>query len=41
MTIQHGNFTIVLHRPNLTKEEKENRERQVLAVLEQTKAVKP
>ena len=35
-TLQHGNCTIVVHRPDLTKEEKTTRERQVLAVLEST-----
>lgn len=35
-TLQHGNCTIVVHRPVLTKEEAARRERQVLAVLETT-----
>lgn len=35
-TLQHGNCTIVVHRPNLTREETVERERQVLTVLEAT-----
>lgn len=35
-TLRHGNYTIVVHRPVLTKEEAARRERQVLAVLETT-----
>jgi len=33
-TLQHGNCTIVVHRPDLTKEETAKREQQVLTVLE-------
>lgn len=32
-TIQHGNCTIVIHRPNLTKAERVNRERAVIDAL--------
>lgn len=35
-TLRHGNCTIVVHRPTLTKEERAERERQVLTVLEAT-----
>ena len=35
-TLQHGSITVAIHRPNLTKEEKAKRERQVLSVLETT-----
>lgn len=35
-TLQHGNCTIVVHRPVLTKDEQGKRERQVEAVLETT-----
>ena len=36
MTLQHGNCTIVVRRPVLTKETTAERERQVLTVLEST-----
>ena len=32
--IQHGNITIVVHRPVLSKEETAKRERQVVTALE-------
>lgn len=35
-TIQHGNCTITVHRPVLTKEEAAKRERQVLDAMEST-----
>ena len=35
-TLQHGNCTIVIHRPVLAKDEAAERERQVLTVLEST-----
>ena len=35
-TIQHGNCTIVIHRPVLTKEEAAKRARQVQTVLGST-----
>lgn len=33
-TLQHGNCTIVVHRPILTEEEAAKRERQVLDAME-------
>lgn len=35
-TIQHGKFTLVVHRPVLSKEETAKRERQVVTALEST-----
>ncbi len=35
-TLRHGNCTIVIHRPVLTKDEAAERERQVLTALEST-----
>lgn len=35
-TIQHGNCTIVVHRPTLPKDEADKRTRQVQIVLEAT-----
>ena len=35
-TLRHGNCTIVVHRPVLTEGERDQRERQVKAVMETT-----
>ncbi len=35
-TLQYGNCTIVVHRPDLTKAEADEREKQVIAALETT-----
>ena len=34
--LRHGNCTIIIHRPDLTEEERAKREKQVVTVLEST-----